>query len=94
MLWTGVLGGVPWLVGLPLYSDAVFELDADPDQGDQLGAVELTPPILGGVEELVGHDQAAASSAGALGDSSAEPHGGECRLDRVHLVRRYTQCAA
>jgi hypothetical protein len=61
--------------------DAAFELDAGADKGDELGAVDLAPSLLGGVEELVGHDQASVLCAGAFGDAGAEPDGGEGELD-------------
>lgn len=74
-----------WLVGLggPFDEDSLRERGAGSDERDEVRAVDGSPAILGGFEELVGHGQPGRAGAGSFGDSGAQPDGGEGRLDRV-----------
>ena len=55
-------------------------------RSDEFVAVEPPPPVLGGVEQLVGHRERGLLRAGALGDLGPELYGREARLDRVRCV--------
>ncbi len=75
MLWMGRGGQAASLASSALLSTWMPSLNGMPaaggDEGDELGAVDLAPAGLGGVEELVGHHQAPTSGAGAFGDLGA-----------------------
>ncbi len=60
-----------------LLINAVHELYASADQGQESGAVQLSPALLGHVEQLECHEQAFGSRAGALGHALAQAHRSE-----------------
>ena len=76
-------GGVVGVVGGPFLELAVVEGGTGPDEGCEMGCVDFAPPVLGGVEEFVGHRERGLAGSGASGDPGAEPDSGERRLDRV-----------
>src|SRR5215210_8934690 len=63
--------------------DAVLERRAGEHVRDELVAVEASPALLGGVEQLVGHRACRVPAAGTLGHASAQLDRGEAALDRV-----------
>ena len=62
---------------------AFGEGGAGSDEGDQVRRVDGAPAALGCLNEFERHRQPGRAGAGALGDLRPEPHGGECRLDRI-----------
>ena len=56
------------MVDAPFSLDSVFELDAGSEEGDEFWAIDFPPPVLGSVEELVGHHQTTATASGTLGE--------------------------
>lgn len=60
-----------------------MEHRASTNEGDQVRCVHGPPPGLRGVDQLVGHGNSRGTRSGALGDLSAQPDGGEGRLDGV-----------
>lgn len=62
---------------------AVLEAHAGKHVGDEFVAVEASPALLGGVEELVGHRERGLLRPGTLRDLGPELDGREAALDRV-----------
>jgi hypothetical protein len=60
-----------------LDQDAAFEACACAGQGDEMGCVDGTPPLLGGLNELERHGQASRAAVRSFGDAGAMSHGGE-----------------
>jgi hypothetical protein len=52
---------------------------AGSDQRDEVGRIDGSPPLLGGLDELERHRHAGGPGTGALGDPLPEPDGGEGR---------------
>ena len=60
--------------------------DAGTDQGDQVWGVDRSPPVLGRLDQLVGHGEAGRFGSGALGDLGPQANRRGGRLDRVRRL--------
>ena len=60
---------------------ALLEPGSAPDESDEVGCVDGTPPLLGGLDELERHRHAGRPRSGPLGDPLPKADGGEGRLD-------------
>jgi hypothetical protein len=77
-------GGDPLVGGRGLVvPHPVLELHAGEHVDDELMAVEPPSPLLGGMQQLVGHRERGLLGSGAVRDAGAELDRSEAALDRV-----------
>uniref|UniRef100_UPI00403FD2A4 hypothetical protein n=1 Tax=Streptomyces sp. DG1A-41 TaxID=3125779 RepID=UPI00403FD2A4 len=68
------------------YEVAALEAGSGPDKRDEVGCVDRSPPLLGGLDELEDHGEGGRRAAGALGDLGPEPD--LARVDSIAFVVR------